>query len=900
MISLRPWSLELSFRICIVAVYFSATAFNLARAGDFPFTKDANRFYLNGQPVFLNMIGYQPLEPDQAVTGELRETRVLDDLRRLASFAGGSQPVLLRVYAQPTTQFPNRLRKSFYDEVRRLGFWIVRDIYFDSDWMASDAKDRGRQKIDAVIAEVTSANAFDRIFAWEVGNEFAGSTYEQRTGIADFINTMRAHLKSRMTEADKAGWSDWVTWGSWPPSDPLRSSATVPTGSGGPILPELDYVSYNAYTFWPERVRFAGCGPVTGTPYAGYLAALKVQHPTVPLMISETGYPDSPVAVGENQDRLHPWYPNYRRGALSPPQIAEALADRYWDARLTGLVAGLGYFEWNDETWKGAGGDQAEPHFGLMRLLAAGSGGYEGRFKLQAQVVRDLFTLKLPAAAPVVTGVTADKATLVLGESTFLHAIVASGANSPMRFRWECSRGWIVGDGETVTFFAGTRALGSALVTVAGIDADNNASIASVTLQIQAGGSPVVEFLTLGDYRVSGRVASVDLSTHKLSVWIETNLQYVQPFADATGQYISKDGYWWSYGWGFASGTARAYVVPQSWTPPSTLQPGIIPPGTIAQASRTLVNDSGNDLLPDAFASDPYADTDDDGALNLEELLAGTSPVVADNDQDHDGLPDNWERNYFGHLSHGAGDDSDQDGLLNSEELALALHPGRTGVDSDRDGQPDTWELQFFGNLNRDGTGDANQDGISDRDSFELGLTPTPSPPTAAGLAYFTATRTPGGIVIMNWGTLVEVGVIGFHLDCYGEPGGWRRITETLIPATGTNQQPQHYRFLDETADTKQSSSYRLVSVDLTGRRRIVAETFTTPGVSLSIQTTASTLRVRVEGNPAAKVRLESCTALGPVPWGLVQSLTLDNRGVAQIELPRRDSGGAAYLPGGV
>ncbi len=55
--------------------------------------------------------------------------------------------------------------------------------------------------------------------------------------------------------------------------------------------------------------------------------------------------------------------------------------------------------------------------------------------------------------------------------------------------------------------------------------------------------------------------------------------------------------------------------------------------------------------------------------LELEGVLVG------DEDTDHDGLPDDWERFYFNDLSQGAGDDPDGDGVSNNDERLAGTDP---------------------------------------------------------------------------------------------------------------------------------------------------------------------------------------------------------------------------------
>ncbi|MBX7106992.1 MAG: hypothetical protein K1X57_23175, partial [Gemmataceae bacterium] len=89
--------------------------------------------------------------------------------------------------------------------------------------------------------------------------------------------------------------------------------------------------------------------------------------------------------------------------------------------------------------------------------------------------------------------------------------------------------------------------------------------------------------------------------------------------------------------------------------------------------------------------------------------------VAAKTDTDGDGLPDAWERLYFGGLTETATGDKDGDGLTNLDEYNLATNP--TKADSDRDGLADGAEKTA-------GTNPANPDTDTDglRDGEEVNV----------------------------------------------------------------------------------------------------------------------------------------------------------------------------------
>ena len=734
--------------------------------GPVPFTISGDQFLCDGSPVFLNIICYQPLMPGQVIGDPIDANRIEDDLRRWKAYRGGSDPVVIRVYPQPPDEATSGMPRAFYDGVRELGFWIIRDIYFDDNYTKVDAIADGQSKIRAVLNEVVREGGQDRILAWELGNEF--SPYSP-VRLVEFVLAMSTYIKEQVAaDPNLQSDSNWVTWARDPRCDPLY---THPEGYGARLDEPwddsnyLDYYSTNAYSERPARIREHQMGPGTGTPFAGYLAGLRAHLPNMPRVVTETGLADSPSAASEDEhQKVHPWYPAYRYGGLSGEQVAEGLLDRYWDARLSGSVAGVAIFEWNDEWWKSPRDDPNDPcehddhpeeYFGLLGwddppVLE------EARFKLQQETVRDLFAMRFPSEG-IEVGLAASEPNVLAGGSITIEASV-SGATPPVRLRWETDRGRIVGDSNTVSFYASDWALGHATVTAIAADGLGRAKAGSVQVLVQSAADPneadpnvpILQLLAFGRGRfededpnagrASGRVANVDPNEHKVILYIETNALYVQPRGNMTSIWIGPDGYWWSpinlqspY-----EGQLVAWLVPIDFEP-SNEDLGWSPPNAVAGDRLPEYNDWDNDLLPDDWEADPnfwtpdpnlwdrYDDPDGDLANNLEEFLAGTHPNEPDNDGDPngpDGLPDNWEYRYLGTLSYDPNDDPDDDGLDNQTELSLGTHAGRTSIDADRDGLPDSWEFRVFGSTVLD-PGDTvpwDPNGPTVRDAYELGL----------------------------------------------------------------------------------------------------------------------------------------------------------------------------------
>ncbi|MEX0586888.1 MAG: hypothetical protein WD176_09595, partial [Pirellulales bacterium] len=177
-------------------------------AADFPIKIIGDQFVVgeSASGAFVNLISYSPLEPGQGIADEIRVSRIVDDLRRWQSYRGGSDLIALRVYPQPSDDLPQRMPTEFYDGLRTLDFFVVRDIYFDEDYTAFDAIARGHAAIDRVINEVAMAGAFDRIFSWEIGNEFVANGGDVPV-LEAFLTDMVGYIKAQMTGEEREDYS---------------------------------------------------------------------------------------------------------------------------------------------------------------------------------------------------------------------------------------------------------------------------------------------------------------------------------------------------------------------------------------------------------------------------------------------------------------------------------------------------------------------------------------------------------------------------------------------------------------------------------------------------------------------------------------------------------------------
>lgn len=144
---------------------------------------------------------------------------------------------------------------------------------------------------------------------------------------------------------------------------------------------------------------------------------------------------------------------------------------------------------------------------------------------------------------------------------------------------------------------------------------------------------------------------------------------------------------------------------------PGSVQGGIAIHKQAALITRTyFAQDTKLTLRLDGRTADPsFADHNAIfNAVTVEKVAAKT-------DADNDGIPDGWEKLYFGNTTQGATADPDKDGLTNTQEYAAGTDPNV--ADTDRDGLNDSEEIKA-------GTSplaaDTDGDGLKDSDEIKV------------------------------------------------------------------------------------------------------------------------------------------------------------------------------------
>ncbi len=157
------------------------------------------------------------------------------------------------------------------------------------------------------------------------------------------------------------------------------------------------------------------------------------------------------------------------------------------------------------------------------------------------------------------------------------------------------------------------------------------------------------------------------------------------------------------------------------------------------------------------------------------------------------------------------------------------------------------------------------------------------SGPTAVQIISFTAQRTGPGRVELRWRTGVEYDVLGFLVERMAADGAWREVGTGLVPCAGLGGRSD-YALLDTVAP--EMVRYRLVEVDLAGRRRVQAEATPLSVVAAGIRWLGAMVEISITGSANTSVTVETTTDAAWGPWVHEAAAVLDGKGAARIQSP--------------
>lgn len=150
--------------------------------------------------------------------------------------------------------------------------------------------------------------------------------------------------------------------------------------------------------------------------------------------------------------------------------------------------------------------------------------------------------------------------------------------------------------------------------------------------------------------------------------------------------------------------------------------------------------------------------------------------VLLENDTDHDGLQDAWEKRNFGSLAQDSAGDPDGDGYSNALEEAAASDPNSAKSvpnDTDGDGLPDDWETaRFGGTVSNGASSDPDGDGRPDLLEYAVGSDPLVSD---SGLAAVPGRSTDGRRLSISFSRIADPALV-YRVEACGDLASWSEI----------------------------------------------------------------------------------------------------------------------------
>lgn len=273
--------------------------------------------------------------------------------------------------------FPQKMPKGFFSALDQTPFLYGQDVWIQGQ--AEDLLDETFQAntlrdIQSVIDHVYQVGRPDRLVFFSIGDELQAAavtrTDSRHPQVRDFQGKHLTLTNRTPTEVALArlvdaamdyeltrhGQRHLYCHTSWTHIGPLANRPDLELPTANVLVPDMgDLLCMNIYTY-ARGVVTSPPGSVTGSSYQGYLEEL-VASSRLPLLITQVGLSTSPFEP-------KPWVPGF--GGHKEEDVPKTFRGVWKDVRTAKgreQIAGLVFFELNDEWWKsGETPDDSEAH----------------------------------------------------------------------------------------------------------------------------------------------------------------------------------------------------------------------------------------------------------------------------------------------------------------------------------------------------------------------------------------------------------------------------------------------------------------------------------------------------------------------------------------------------------
>ncbi len=343
-----------------------------------PDTPQPRRFVVRGsslvdlsrpkRPLFFRGMGYSPFLPGET---PVRGLQPADDERY-----GEHLALITAMNVNYLQVFPRLMPAKFFAAMDKTDLVYSQDVWvwaYEEDFLAPAFQEKTLNDIKEVIDHTYKVGRPDRLVLFSIGDELQAkcitATDKRHPEVRDFHGkhltlTNRSPTEIALAklvdgamdyELSRYGQRHLYCHTSWTHVGPIASRPDIEVSQESVLVPDMgDLICLNVYTY-ANGVKTSPPGSVTGSTYQGYLESLTAQFKQ-PILVTQVGLSTSPIAPRAD-------IPGF--GGHKPEEVGPVLEGVWRDIRTakgSKQIYGVSIFEFQDEWWKSAKGQEESMH----------------------------------------------------------------------------------------------------------------------------------------------------------------------------------------------------------------------------------------------------------------------------------------------------------------------------------------------------------------------------------------------------------------------------------------------------------------------------------------------------------------------------------------------------------